>query len=218
MTSFWLNDINILFHRNYISEIYPNSKDLNRNLNSIIRGSIVLSLLLFLLTKNKSVFIIVLISVFMSIIIYKNNMKIQTNEYVNNKEDYDIEDNYLDYVLDNIKKKYRHPSINNPLMNLNLVDHDDKKALDSTNPIVSNKINENLNFNKYENPSDNMYKEYNPFDRFYTMPVTSVMNDQEGFAEWCYGSDSQCKSGKQSDCIKKRGRTGGGGPPGGSST
>lgn len=27
-----------------------------------------------------------------------------------------------------------------------------------------------------------------PFDRFYTMPSTTVTNDQKGFAEWLYGS------------------------------
>ena len=212
MTSFWLNDVNILFNRNYISEIIPNNMyDANRNLNAIVRASIIGSLLLYVISKNKNAFVFPLLVIMITIILYKNNMKIQTDEYIKNNKDNDIESRYLQHVLNGIKEKYREPTLNNPLMNLNLVDHDDKVALDSTNSIVSDKINKNLNFNKYSNPSDNMYKEYDPFDRFYTMPVTSVMNDQAGFAEWCYTSDSQCKSGKQFDCIKKRGRTGSGG-------
>lgn len=212
MTSFWLNDTNILFNKNYISEIIPNNNyDVNRNLNAIVRGSIIGSLIIYFVTKNKSAFILPLLTIMITVFLYKNNIKIQTDEYIKNKKDKELESKYLQSVLDNIKEKYREPTLNNPLMNLNLVDHDNKEALDSTNPIVSEKIQKNLSFNKYSNPSDNLYKEYDPFDRFYTMPVTTVMNDQTGFAKWCYASDSQCKSGKQSDCIKKRGITGGGG-------
>lgn len=212
MTNFWLNDINILFNRNYISEIIPNNKfDVNRNLNAIIRASIICSFLLYYATNNKSIFVFPLLVIMITVILYKNNIKIQTDEYIKNSTDKNKEDRYMQHVLDSIKEKYREPTINNPLMNLNLVDPDKKIALDSSNSIVSDKINKNLNFNRYTNPSDNMYKQHNPFDRFYTMPVTSIMNDQESFAKWCYSSDSQCKSGNQKDCIKKRGVTGGGG-------
>lgn len=37
---------------------------------------------------------------------------------------------------------------------------------------------------------------------FYTMPNTSVPNDQEGFAKWCYDSGATCKKGDRSYCSQ----------------
>ena len=36
---------------------------------------------------------------------------------------------------------------------------------------------------------------------FYTMPNTRVVNDQKGFATWCYGSVGQCKANGK-NCLK----------------
>lgn len=36
---------------------------------------------------------------------------------------------------------------------------------------------------------------------FYTMPNTSIPNDQTGFARWCYDSGPTCKKGDGSHCL-----------------
>ena len=153
MTNFWLNDINILMNRRYLTEIIPNNNyDVNRNLNVIVRSSIYGSLILYFIYKNTNVFLLPLISSIITIIMYKNNIKIQEDEYIKNTRDKNIENKYMDHVLKNIKDKYREPTINNPFMNLNLLDQDNKVALESTNNIVSDEIYKNSKFNKYTNP------------------------------------------------------------------
>ena len=47
MTSFWLNDPNILLNKKYITEIWPNSDyDLARKLNAVTRIILLLTILL----------------------------------------------------------------------------------------------------------------------------------------------------------------------------
>jgi hypothetical protein len=38
---------------------------------------------------------------------------------------------------------------------------------------------------------------------FYTMPNTNIVNDQIGFANWCYGGSGECKS-TGNNCLKFR--------------
>jgi hypothetical protein len=38
---------------------------------------------------------------------------------------------------------------------------------------------------------------------YYTMPNTSIVNDQTGFALWCFGNSGQCKTTGQ-NCLKQR--------------
>ena len=212
MTDFWYNNIRILIDSNYLLDIIPNKKyDMIRNLNAITRLSIYFSIIYYLIKKDSNVFCLPLIVCVLTVIIYKNNKKNLMNELSR-----DI--NKLDNLEKKIEKKLednkRLPTINNPLMNFNLVSHDDKEPLNPENPVVQDMVDENLNYNLYKNPSDPFTREHT-HTRFYTMPVTTVMNDQEGFARWCYTNDSSCKSGNLMDCDKKRGTTGGTGGQGG---
>jgi len=223
MTNFWFEDIYVLFNNDYITEIIPNSKyDVNRNMNIIVRLSIYVSLLYFIIYNNTNIFCIPLLVTIASIFIHKNNLLIHNKSiydkmYVIKDKDKDINDNSLaalnnidSNIHDSIENK-REPNINNPFMNINLVDHDDKSAYSShDNEYINGRIEELFDYNLYKNPSD-IYNNHNSQNRFYTMPVTTTVNNQTEFAEWCYGSnDSLCKSGKQSDCSKKRGTAGSG--------
>ena len=218
MTNFWFEDINVLFNKEYIAEIIPNSKyDVNRNMNIMVRLSIYTSLLYFLMYNNTNIFCIPLLVIGSSIFIHRNNLLVHNKSiydkmYANKDKDIN---NYSLASLNNIDSNInegiedkREPTINNPFMNINLVDHDDKSAHSShDNEYIKDRIEENFDYNLYKNPSD-FYNNQNSQNRFYTMPVTTVANNQTEFAEWCYGShDSLCKSGKQSDCAKKRGTT-----------
>lgn len=37
--------------------------------------------------------------------------------------------------------------------------------------------------------------------QFYTMPATTIPNDQDSFAKWCYGSGPSCKEGNGDQCF-----------------
>ena len=208
MTDFWYNNIRILIDSNFLLDIIPNKKyDIIRNLNAITRLSIYFSILYYLIYKDNNVFCLPLIVCVFTVIIYKNNKKNLMNELSRDINKLDNLEKKIEKKLDDNK---RFPTINNPLMNFNLVSHDDKEALNTENPVVNDMVEDNLNYNVYKNPSDPFNREHT-HTRFYTMPVTTVMNDQEGFARWCYTNDSSCKEGNLMDCNKKRGTTGGSG-------
>ena len=38
---------------------------------------------------------------------------------------------------------------------------------------------------------------------YYTMPNTEIVNDQTGFAKWCFGNSGECKS-FGTNCLKQR--------------
>uniref|UniRef100_A0A6C0CX83 Minor capsid protein P9 transmembrane helices domain-containing protein n=1 Tax=viral metagenome TaxID=1070528 RepID=A0A6C0CX83_9ZZZZ len=212
MTNFWFNDMNIILNRSYITEVIPNNNyEVNRNMNAIFRASLYLSLVIFLLNKKTNIFALPLIIAVITIMVHKNNINIQEKIILLNKNENKNEitinkENNNNNIINKLKEKLRFPTINNPLMNLNLVDHDNKIAVNPNNQLVKDDINKNLDINVYRDPSDTNYESFN---RFYTMPVTSIINDQKGFAEWCYSGDSGCKYGNQKDCYKKRGRSGG---------
>ena len=111
-------------------------------------------------------------------------------------------------LLDDLSDK-RKPTLDNPFMNMNMIIHDDKSAYTSyDNQYIKDNIEDNFDYNLYKNPSD-IYNNQNSQNRFYTMPVTELINNQTEFAELCYGNNSNCKEGKQCDCVNKRGTTGG---------
>lgn len=98
------------------------------------------------------------------------------------------------------------PSINNPYMNLTLVDLMDNTgklpACSAENKKIRSKIN-NLS-SKFDN---NNISEKDFFDKnyaqrsFYTMPVTTIINDQTGFAQWLSEGSESCKE-NQLKCLK----------------
>ena len=217
MTKIWFENINILFDNKYILEMIPNTLyDINRNINAIVRLSISSSIILYLYSKNSNYFCIPLIVIISCIIIYKNNKSIRRDSIYNKMYDNnsnkpntlnsinDIDSSLLDDLSDK-----RKPTLDNPFMNMNMIIHDDKSAYTSyDNKYIKDTIEDKFNYNLYKNPSD-IYNNQNSQNRFYTMPVTEVINNQMEFAELCYGNNSNCKEGKQCDCVNKRGTTGG---------
>ena len=80
---------------------------------------------------------------------------------------------------------------------------------------MKQKIDDNFKYNLMTDTND-IYDNSNSQNRFYTMPVTSIVNDQTEFAKLCYYNDGKCKEGKQKDCANKRGTVAGrGGASGG---
>ena len=71
---------------------------------------------------------------------------------------------------------------------------------------------------KYEDSKKNIRKEFRSHlysdssdiwgkfitDRnYYTMPNTDIVNDQTGFALWCFGNSGECKT-TGNNCLKQR--------------
>jgi hypothetical protein len=199
--SFWINQPTILLKKKYIVDILPNKNmEFNEKLNTITRLIILLSMVGYIITKNSMLLILSGISI-LSIIgffYFKTNKNMDL--LINKRE------NFVNYSnltkKDMIDAKLVLPTNENPLMNVMLTDIEDNPdincAAPSSNPDIQEDISEktiNLtkkNFNDndidkklFKDLGDSMNLDMS-LRQFYTMPNTSVANDQKSFAEFCY--------------------------------
>jgi hypothetical protein len=112
--------------------------------------------------------------------------------------DFDPNAAQLTTSLDDIvlkKKDCSKSTVNNPFMNANLIT--DKRDRDPAcqyydNPEVAAKVEKNFDNNLYRDVSD-LYNKRNSQRQYYTMPATTIPNEQTSFAKWLYLSPPTCK-------------------------
>lgn len=96
------------------------------------------------------------------------------------------------------------PTNANPFMNYNigdlLINSNRPKACKYDN--VKNEMRNKFRSNIYSDPSD-MWGKFISDRNYYTMPNTEIVNDQSGFAKWCFGNSGECKS-YGINCLKQR--------------
>lgn len=188
---FWLNDYSILYNSNKVTEFFPTTyMNLAEKLNSIVRLSIYLGIILLLIKNNYLYIYIPLITSAISVFIY--------NTYSKNEG---YEQNKLNkYNQKKKKNKSVKPTIDNPFMNINLITDDRKResaTLSFDKPKIQEEIEDKFSYNLYRDVSD-LYGKSNSQREFYTTPSTTIPNDQTSFAKWCYNTGSTCKE----DTIK----------------
>lgn len=207
-SQFWFYNPKVLFEKNNILELWPNNNmNLNEKLNSITRLIIVLSLLGYLITKNINMIITGILTILSIIILhyFQNNKK--------NKESFDN----LNIFQNN--GNYTEPTKKNPMMNVLLPEINDNPNRKSAEPSFVPKVEKNINnktkemvLNNFDNSNkldDRLFKDLGDnfeFDmsmrQWYSTPNTKVMNDQKGFAEFCYGDMISCKEGDPIACTR----------------
>ena len=212
-TQFWLYNPFVLFNKNSLTELWPTTNmNLNEKLNSITRLVIILSLLGYLITKKNRMIITGILTIFaISILQYvQHNKNIKNNIQKEGFDNLNIFKNNHEYTIPNNK---------NPVMNVLLPEISDnpnkKSAAPSFNPIVENSINNNTkemvvnNFDNTKNIDKKLFKDLGDnyeFDmsmrQWYSTANTEIMNDQKGFAEFCYGDMISCKEGNELACTR----------------
>jgi len=185
MSDYWFNNISILFQNT--NEFFP-KKEFNRihKVNSIARLSIYYGLLICLLrldTKYLSLsFCLLLLSYYLG---YVDTFE----STVNNQ---------------NNKKKCTEPTESNPFMNFILGDqmiNPNKPAACHVDSVRKDQIKK-YRLSAYPDPKD-LFGKVVTDRNFYTMPSTTIVNDQESFAKFVYGDFGKCKS-EGKDCLKNR--------------
>ena len=87
------------------------------------------------------------------------------------------------------------PTYNNQFMNINVITDNPKKneACKSwDNNTLKADIKDKYNVNLYRDVAD-LYGKNNSQRQYYTMPSTTIPNDQTAFAKWCYNTGPTCK-------------------------
>lgn len=177
MTKLWYNNFSVLLDNPY--QFFP-SNNLNQEekINAIIRLAIYFSIIIIILGKNLK-----WLSVSVVLILFSFFLK-KTEKFQDVKKN-KIIDGFKCYP----------PTDDNPFMNFTLKDYYNDPLRPSNCPIdiVKKDIRKKFLKNIVPDPMDLWGT--NVTDRsFYTMPNTQIVNDQKGFAEWCYGNSNNCKS------------------------
>jgi hypothetical protein len=204
MTQFWLNDLSILFNKNHITEIWPNSEyDLGRKLNAVTRIIILLTILGYFATKSIKIIISAVVGIVALIILYYTKSTADKKEAFQN-----ISKEKPGDITKVMEKRFTLPSNKNPLMNVMMDEYKYKPKRPPAAPAYNEKIVEKMNNDikkrnpkLYKNLGDNLEFEHS-MRNFYSMPNTTIPNKQKDFAEFCYGNMPSCKEGDGLQCTK----------------
>lgn len=202
---FWIEDPCILFTNFCMFNpfIVFNNKPLSNVMNSLTRLIIICMIVIFSITKNLNYIYIGIIIILIFIVIYYMGKNESFLELPNNGpflENPNINiHSESKKNLDNANLPRRHSDfnnthvpINNPLKNVKITDYDIHPEY-SKATLSDSRMNKFVN-GKYFQTSDQWIfdKQTQPY---YTMPNSSVPNDQVSFANWLYGTENICKEG-----------------------
>ena len=185
MSDYWFNNILILFQNT--NEFYPKKEyDKLHKVNAIARLSIYYGILICLFKLNTIYlslsFCLLLLSFFLGYV--------DTFESIINKE--------------NNTPMCTEPTISNPFMNFIIGDqiiNPNKPAACPVDLIRKDQIKK-YRLSAYPDPND-LFGKIVTDRNFYTMPSTTIVNNQEEFAKFVYGDFGKCKS-EGKDCLKHR--------------
>ena len=219
-TPFWGEDPNVLLNFEYITELYPSENmNTNQKLNAITRSVIVLAIFGSFVTNPYRLWIIAFMT--LAAVWYLHYHQTTAKKVRFNEESFTNKDK----VKETIDRKdipvdlFSDPEPNNPFGNTLLTDYDNAEEKKPAPPSYNKRINDKivsqskqaiLN-NNPEQPhitnklfsglDDNLAHEQS-MRNFYTMPSTTIPNDQNAFAEFCYGSMVSCKEGNAFACAR----------------
>lgn len=184
MTELWYHNPKVLLDK---PEEFLLNKNLNRTekINSLARLSIYYTILILVSNQDSKWLsvgiIIMLISVFLG-----------TTENFTSK----------DKTLDTLQ--CQKPTKFNPFMNYTIGDlfetPDRPKACKYDD--VKDEMRKEFRSHIYSDSSD-LWGKFISDRNYYTMPNTEIVNDQTGFALWCFGNSGECKS-FGTNCLKQR--------------
>jgi hypothetical protein len=153
---------------------------LAEQLNAALRFAIFFSLIVLVVRHDIRTVFFAVFCAFLTIVIYKYDER-ENKDKKSLLEKMSIKD-------DKFAGHCTLPTKNNPFMNVNLTDYKDfpnrPPACNISNPKVKKQIESTFG-NVYKDVNDIFGK--NASDRqFFTMPSTTIPNDQKAFAEWLY--------------------------------
>jgi hypothetical protein len=223
---FWGENPNVLLNLQYITELFPTEDmSFSRKLNAITRAVLVVALFVFLYTRSiQSVFVT-------GFTLFSIYLVFQYDQKENQKTQIQKRENFSDLVRDTLKEDetpipstiFQSPEPENPFSNVLLTDYDynvnKKPAPPSFNRNVGlDVLSQAKQLVRNANPdqpdiADKLFmdlgEQFN-FEQsmrpFYSTPNTTIPNDQQAFADFCYGSMVSCKEGNKFACARNLAR------------
>lgn len=204
---YWIQNPMILIDPDRLTYFYPKtSMTLGEKINSIIRLGFYIGVVLSIVYKNYLFFYIPIVVMVGSIIVYYSHPPKVRESYHHNLPPPQPNRSY-DELVKEVQESQKEPekciapTEDNPFMNFLLAD--DRKrpeACHQSDPDIKEKIENNFQKNLFMDVTD-IYNKRHSQREFYTMPSTTVPNDQDTFAKWLYGLPPTCKEGNGAMCV-----------------
>lgn len=194
---FWAEDFSVLLLSERLYEFFPSNKfSFYENLNAVVRLGFYLSVMLSLYYQDLQSFGILVFAFAITYFLFRF--------YTPEKKEGEATEQEIIETM-NMEADCTKPTLDNPFMNYTMYDHltfnsDKKPACDIKSEDVKQEMKSNFNNNLYKDVSD-VFDRRNSQRQFFTMPWTTVVNDQTEFANWLYKSPSTCKE-NQDYCLR----------------
>ena len=208
MEKIWYENLNVIIDRDKLIKYIPlNKYSQNEKLNSIVRFTLYLGILLTIITFNLNYMIIFVIGLLLTYFIDKTNENVIEKKMKKEVENYDNIKKDKDYKKRNINipehlEKCVLPTNNNPFMNYMLTDKRNRKKACRTfnNKKIRKLVDDKFSKGLYKD-INSIYNNENSQREYYTMPNTEVVNRQTEFANWLYKVPKTCKEGNGFQCV-----------------
>lgn len=193
----YIKDFTILFETERLLDFIPTDKmSYNEKINAIMRFAIYITFILCLLKANYVYLYILLVTGVLTYLAFtfKGDKEAFTeNECIEEESE-----------AENKEKNCQKPTSDNPFMNTLITDDFTKKKKACS---YSKKVTDNVDklFNKdiFMDTSLIFNKRFNQ-RQFYSTPITTVPNDQEGFRNWLYKTPEVCATGNEASMEASR--------------
>lgn len=193
----WYDDpSSFITYDNYFTVLPTQDMTTEEKINAIVRFFMYLGIVLALVKTDYRYLFFGIIVAIISVFLYKheNHQKAKVEKFLI-KNDLDVVNN----------KVCARPTVDNPFMNPSIADISDNPerpaACDLDNEKIKTVVKQNFNAKLFKEVSD-LYGVTASQRQFYTMPSTTIPNNQAGFAEWCYGHGATCHEGNGIQCFR----------------
>lgn len=198
----WYNNIAQFFNKDNLLIFFPRSNySVVDNLNALMKLSLYAGILLALYANKSQYLFIPIVMAMLTYFVSETQLK---------RVEYPLPEKFVKQTIDKRnmtpeEQMYYHrqlqsdvcrvPTRDNPYMNPNLTEDLEKTgSIPACYPTdhIKKETRENDYSKLYRDVSDVFEKENNQ-RQFYTLPNTTVPNNQKEFAEWCYGNKPSCR-------------------------
>lgn len=207
--NFWFNNYSILYRRDRLAEFVPKpTQSLSENLNALVRFCAYAGIGLFGYTKKISYLYLPLLSMLATKLMWDYVHSDQERSSIGVKEEMSTLDTSKNPRTIASGQVCVAPTDDNPFMNVSLADYKNDPQRPSACPFSDDKIKENATakfYNDLFRDVNDVFGRTNSARQFYSMPSTTIPNEQEKFLEFCYGDMMKpgCKQGNMQNCISE---------------
>ena len=198
---FWSNNFGVLFEKRRLVEFVPTA-DMTQEekLNALTRLALYIGIVIFVYNQQIWTLYIPILGMFFILFLYNMSRK-QRGEGQDTSPD-DPTPGLKDDSTITRPPYCTPPTRNNPFMNVLMNEWADNPTRPAAceYPGVDQEVEDHFNYDLYKD-IDDLYEKNNGQRQFFTMPYTTIPNDQGSFARWLYEVPSTCKE-DQSNCIR----------------